>query len=65
MTLHIDAKFKEKLTCSFKYDLRNYVNFQSITEMSKKFPFDELSLSKVIRFELRNYRGVIFHDTKQ
>ena len=27
MTLKSDAKFKEKLTYGFKYDVRNLVNF--------------------------------------
>ena len=27
MTVKSDAKFKEKLTCSFKYDISNLVNF--------------------------------------
>ena len=29
MTLKNDAKFKEKRTCGFKYDMRNLVNFHS------------------------------------
>ena len=37
MTLNSDAKFKVKLTCSFKYDLRNFVNFHPITQKSKNF----------------------------
>ena len=37
MTLKIDAKFKEKLTCGFKYDLRNFVNFHPTTQKSKNF----------------------------
>ena len=30
MTLKSDAKFKEELTCGFKYDMRNLVNFDQI-----------------------------------
>ena len=26
MTLKSDSKFEEKLTCGFKYDVRNFVN---------------------------------------
>ena len=48
MTLKSDAKFKEKLTCGFKYDMKDLVNFP-----------------KYVRFELKKYRGVIFHDTEQ
>ena len=48
MTLKSDAKFKEKLTCDFKYDMRNLVNF-NLPNHSKvqTFNFDGLFLSKV------------------
>ena len=35
MTLKSDVKFKEKLTCSFKYDMRNLMNFYPTTQKSK------------------------------
>ena len=47
MTLKSDAKFKEKLACGFKYDMKDLVNFP-----------------KYIRFELKKYRGIVFHDTE-
>ena len=50
MALKIDAKLKEKLTCGFKYDMRNLVNLHPTTQKSKK---------------LKKYRGVIFYDTEQ
>ena len=59
MTLKSDAKFKEKLTCGFKYDMRNLANFHPITQKSKRF------YPKFMRFEIKKYRGVIFHDTEQ
>ena len=31
MTLNSDAKFEEKLTCGFKNDMRNLVNFHQST----------------------------------
>ena len=31
-TLKSDLKFKEKLTCSFKHDMRNLVNFHPTTK---------------------------------
>ena len=37
MTLKSDVKFKEKLTCGFKYDMRNLVNFDPITLQSENF----------------------------
>ena len=37
MTLKSDAKFKETLTCGFKYDMRNLVNFHATSQKAKKF----------------------------
>ena len=34
MTLKSDSKFKEKLTCDFKYDMKNFVNFHLTTQKS-------------------------------
>ena len=33
MILNSDAKFKEKLTCSFKHDMRNLINFHPIKSL--------------------------------
>ena len=49
MTLKSDAKFKKKLTCGFKYDMRNLVKFHPITQKILKFHFDGLFLSKVYK----------------
>ena len=65
MTLKSDAKFKEKLTCGFKYDMRNLVNFHPTTQKSKNFTSMGYFCPKYMRFELEKYRGVIFHDTEQ
>ena len=46
MKLKSDAKLKEKLTCGFKYDMRNLVNFHPRVS---KFHFD-------IRFELKKIK---------
>ena len=37
MTLKSDTKFKEKLNCGFKYDMRNLVNINSATQKSEFF----------------------------
>ena len=37
MTLKNDEKFEEELTCRFKIDLRNLMNFDSRTRKSRKF----------------------------
>ena len=37
MTTKNDAKFEEELTCHFKIDMRNLMNFDPSTQKSKKF----------------------------
>ena len=64
MTLKSNAKFKEKLTWGFKYDMSNLVNFHH-SEV-QKFNFNGLFLSKGYEaWANKKYRGVIFHDTKE
>ena len=65
MTLKSDAKFKEKLTCSFKYDMRNLVNFHATTRKSENFTSIGYFCPKYMRIEVNKYRGVIFHYTEQ
>ena len=65
MTLKKDAKFKEKLTCDFKYVMRNLVNFHATTHKSENLFSMGSFCPKYTRFELQKYRGVIFHDTRQ
>ena len=65
MTMNIDAKFKQKLTCDSKYDMRNLVNLQPTTQKSENFTSMGYFCLKYMRFELKKYRGVIFHDTEQ
>ena len=48
MTMKNDAKFEEELTCHFKIDMRNLMNFDPNTWKSQKFSFyNVLLLSKV------------------
>ena len=63
-TLKSDAKFKEKLTCGFKYD-NNLVNFHTTTQMSENVFSMGSFFPKYTKFELQKYRGVIFHDAEQ
>ena len=60
MTLKSDAKFKEKLTCGFKYDMRNLVNFQPTTQKSKNYTSTGYFCSKYMRFELKNTEELYF-----
>ena len=39
MTMKNDAKSEEELTCQFKVDVRNLMNFDPSTQNSKKFAF--------------------------
>ena len=65
MALKSDAKFKEKLTCGLKYDMRNLVNFHPATQKFENFTSMGYFCPKYMRFELKKYREVIFHDTEQ
>ena len=46
MTLKGDAKFKGKLTCGLKNDIRNFVNFHARRRKSENLHFDWIFLSK-------------------
>ena len=37
MAMKSDTKIEEELTCHFKIDMRNLMNFDSSTQESKKF----------------------------
>ena len=37
MTLKIDEKFEEEMTCRFKIDIMNLTNFDSSTQKSHEF----------------------------
>ena len=45
MTLKGDAKFKGKLACGLKNDIRNLINFYANSRKSKHLKFDGLLLS--------------------
>ena len=66
MTLKNDTKFGEESTCRFKIDMRNLTNFDLSTRKSQKiFTLMGSFWAKYILFELKKYRGVIFHDTEE
>ena len=65
MALKSDAKFKEKLTYGLKYGMKDMMNFHSTTQKSEDITSIGYFYPKLLRFELKKYRGVIFHDTEQ
>ena len=64
MTLKIDAKFEEKLICCFKTD-KNLVKFYPSTQKSKNCTLIGSLHEKNVMFDLKKYRGVIFHGTRE
>ena len=66
MKMKNDAKFEEELTCHFKIDMRNLMNFDPSTWKSQKNFILMCSFrAKYILCELKNYTGVIFHETEE
>ena len=53
------------MTCSFKYDMRNFVNFHPTTQKFQNFTSMGYFCPKYLRFELKKYGRVIFHDAEQ
>ena len=47
MAMKNDAKCEEELTCRFKIDVRNLLNFDQSTQSLKNLHFSGLLLSKV------------------
>ena len=60
MTLKSNAKFKEKLTCGLKYDMRNLVKFHPATQKSEIFASVCSFCSKYIKFELKKTEELSF-----
>ena len=65
MTLKSDEKFQGKMNCGFKYGMMNLVYFQPTTPKSENVTSMGSFCPKYIRFELKKYRGAIFHNTEQ
>ena len=49
MTLKSDAKFKEKLTCGLKNNIRNLFNFHASSRKSENLHFDQIVLTKAYK----------------
>ena len=65
MTLKSDANIKEKLTGCFKCDMWNLVTFHPTIQKSKNLFSMGYFCPKYMRFDLKKYRGVIFHENEQ
>ena len=66
MALNIGVKFERKLTCAFKNGMRNLANFhQSMFKSLKIRTFIGLFYPKLKIYELKIYRGVMYHDNEE
>ena len=65
MKLKRDTKLGEELTCCFKIGKRNFTNFNLSTQVSKIFTLIGSFWANYVLFELKKYRGVIFHETEE
>ena len=60
VALKSDGRFKEKLTCGFKYDMRNLINFHPTTQKSKNFTPMGYLCPKYVRFALTNTEELFY-----
>ena len=60
MTLKSDEKVREKLTCGFKYDMRNLVDFPPTTQKSKNFTLMGYFCIKYMMLEAKNTEKLSF-----
>ena len=62
MTMKNDANFEEEMTCHFKIDMRNLMNFDPSTQtgtlMGSFCPKQKM-------YEIKIYRGVMCHDNEE
>ena len=65
MKLKRDTKFGEELTCRLKIGITNLRNFHQSAQKSQWFSPQCSLWAKCILFELKNHRGVIFHETEE
>ena len=63
ITMMNDAKTEDELTCQFKIDMINLTNFEK-SKVSKIYTLMAAFDQSIQIFELKMYRGVVFHDTR-
>ena len=65
ITLKGVAKFKGKLTCGSKNDIRSLVSFHASSRESENLNFDRTLFPKHTKIKMNKYRKVISHDTEE
>ena len=65
MTLKGVAKFKRKLTCGLKNDIRNLVNFMRAVESLKIYTLIGPFCPKHTNIQVKKYGRVMSHDTEE
>ena len=66
MKLKRDTKLEEESTCCFKIDTSNWqILTWALKKVSRIFALMGSFWAKYILFELKRYRGVIFHDIEE
>ena len=60
---HNTANFKEELTCALKNDMSNLMDFTSTLKNLKICTLRDFC-PRGVMLELKNYRGVMRHDTE-
>ena len=65
MSLKIDVKFEEKLSCDLENDMRNLAYFYQSTQKFQNQGFDGILYAKQKIYGLKVYRGVMCHDNEK
>ena len=65
MTLKGDAKFKGKLICGLKKDIKNLVNFHASSQKSENLRLDQILLSKAYKDLDEKVQKSQSHDTEE
>ena len=65
MTLKGVAKFKQKLTCGLKNDIRNLVNFYARVKSQKIGTLIGSVCPKHTNIQMKKYRRIMSHETDE
>ena len=56
-----DAKFKGKMNCDLKNDLKNLINFHASSQTSGNLHYDGFFCPKHLKIQIKKYKIVISH----